>query len=357
MYVRVYVCVLLGACQCARAQEQRKVRAERNTEKTLVKGKRPLCLPFQSNPPPLSPLSFSLCPRFGSSCSLPAKPSLLPPPLSFARSLFSSPSLSLSLFLSPTARLPVRPSPSSDLRLTHPEERENFAILFSRFPLGISVSSLFPFLSPPPPPPPPFFPPLHPVYLKRMKEGSTKRAVLEGERQRERAGEGYETLLFLRSTSRTVSSPLLPPSLSVSSPSDFPRYYPANLTTLTFLFPLLRFDLPCTPLLPLSPFTFPLLLSSLRSLSPFDFAILLLHLRLCSFVNVSRLSPSAPLLLLPLSCTLYRSHPSLFRSPTTLPCLSLSSLFLISPLFRISCFCFKENVGSMQKNVAEEEER
>lgn len=205
------VCVFLGACQCARAQEQRKVRAERNTEKTLVKGKRPLCLPFQSNPPPLSPLSFSLCPRFGSSCSLPAKPSLLPPPLSFARSLFSSPALSLSLFLSPTARLPVRPSPSSDLRLTHPEERENFAILFSRFPLGISVSSLFPFLSPPPP----FFPPLHPVYLKRMKEGSTKRAVLEGERQRERAGEGYETLLFLRSTSRTVSSPLLPLSLSV----------------------------------------------------------------------------------------------------------------------------------------------
>lgn len=98
MYVRMCVCVLLGACQCARAQEQRKVRAERNTEKTLVKGKRPLCLPFQSNPPPLSPLSFSLCPRFGSSCSLPAKPSLLPPPLSFARSLFSSPSLSLSPF-------------------------------------------------------------------------------------------------------------------------------------------------------------------------------------------------------------------------------------------------------------------
>lgn len=108
-----------------------------------------------------------------------------------------------------------------------------------------------------------------------MKEGSTKRAVLEGERRRERAGEGYETLLFLRSTSRTVSSPLLPPSLSVSSPSDFPRYYPANLTTLTFLFPLLRFDLPCTPLLPLSPFAFPLLLPSRPPSDPFPLSTLL----------------------------------------------------------------------------------
>lgn len=109
-----------------------------------------------------------------------------------------------------------------------------------------------------------------------MKEGSTKRAVLEGERQRERAGEGYETLLFLRSTSRTVSSPLLPPSLSVSSPSDFPRYYPANLTTLTFLLPLLRFDLPLrTPLLPLSPFTFSLLLPSRPPPDPFPLSTLL----------------------------------------------------------------------------------
>lgn len=38
---------------------------EHNTEKTLVKGKRLLRLPFQSNRTPLAPLSFSLCPHFG----------------------------------------------------------------------------------------------------------------------------------------------------------------------------------------------------------------------------------------------------------------------------------------------------
>lgn len=70
-------------------------------------------------------------------------------------------------------------------------------------------------------------------------------------------------LFFLRSALCTVSSLsllLIRPlsfSLFVSSPSDFPRYHPANLTTLTTLLPFLRFDLPSrAPLLPLPP-TFP----------------------------------------------------------------------------------------------------
>lgn len=97
--VRLCVCVFaymdVDACWCARAGTTEST--ERNTEKTLVKGKRPLCLPFQSNRPPLSPLSFSLCPRFGSSCSLPAKSP--PPPLSFSHGLSSTGSHPLSLLL------------------------------------------------------------------------------------------------------------------------------------------------------------------------------------------------------------------------------------------------------------------
>lgn len=136
LWVRALVCARIGTTEST----------ERNTEKTLVKGKRPLCLPFQSNRPSLSPLSFSLCPRFGSSCSLPAKPSLLP--LSFARYLFFSlfpPSLSF-----PSVSFPPTASPllgflfvllsSSHLRLTHPEERENFAVLFSSHPPSLSLS-------------------------------------------------------------------------------------------------------------------------------------------------------------------------------------------------------------------------
>lgn len=75
--VDAYICAGEGLCVCVcgvRARAGTTESTERNTEKTLVKGKRPLCLPFQSNRPPLSPLSFSLCPRFGSSRSLPAKP-------------------------------------------------------------------------------------------------------------------------------------------------------------------------------------------------------------------------------------------------------------------------------------------
>lgn len=112
VFGRIYGYVLVRASARARAGTTESI--ERNTEKTLVKGKRPLCLPFQSNRPPLSSLSFSLCPRFGSSCSLPAKSSL--PPLSFSHGLFPSAShplffsFSFSRYLSST-RLPVRPSP------------------------------------------------------------------------------------------------------------------------------------------------------------------------------------------------------------------------------------------------------
>lgn len=127
-YICVFNRVYMVADACgvlARAGTTESI--ERNTEKTLVKGKRPLCLPFQSNRPPLSPLSFSLCPRFGSSCSLPAKSSL--PPLSFSHGLFSS--ASHPLFFSPSLSPATFPlpgflfvlPPSSDLRLTHPEER------------------------------------------------------------------------------------------------------------------------------------------------------------------------------------------------------------------------------------------
>lgn len=128
---------------------------------------------------------------------------------------------------------------------------------------------------------------------------------------------------------------LLPPSLplSVFSPSDFPRYYPANLTTLTFLLPLLRFDLPLrTPLLPLPPFTLPLLPSD-----PFPLSTLLDSYSVCtpsSTFLASHLRPSLsfPSLLPPLP--LYCSHPSLFRSPTTLSPPRLSCSFL-----HHSCFC------------------
>lgn len=196
----VYECVfgsrMCGReCVCsARSRAGTTESTERNTEKTLVKGKRPLCLPFQSNRPPLSPLSFSLCPRFGSSCSLPAKSSLRP--LSFSYSL-SSTSHPLSFSLSPVASPPpgflfVLPA-SSDLRLTHPEERENFVVLFFSLPPHIFTPLFSSHL-------------FYPVYLGRAKEGSTKRAVPEGEQRRE-TGMKHFSFFALRSVYRFFSHP------------------------------------------------------------------------------------------------------------------------------------------------------
>lgn len=67
MYVQtnIYSYSYAFVCTAVRARIGTTESTEHNTEKTLVKGKRPLCLPFQSNRTPLSPLSFSLCPRFG----------------------------------------------------------------------------------------------------------------------------------------------------------------------------------------------------------------------------------------------------------------------------------------------------
>lgn len=77
VYTVLYTCVVLVrafVCNAERTCIGTTESTEHNTEKTLVKGKRPLCLPFQSNRTPLSPLSFSLCPRFRlavlSECSL-----------------------------------------------------------------------------------------------------------------------------------------------------------------------------------------------------------------------------------------------------------------------------------------------
>lgn len=55
----------------------------------------------------------------------------------------------------------------------------------------------------------------------------------EGERRTEK---GTKCFSFFALRQCTVSSPTLPrpPFCFVSSPSDFPRYHPTNLTTLTF---------------------------------------------------------------------------------------------------------------------------
>lgn len=98
MYVQmnIYSYSYAFVCTTVRARIGTTESTEHNTEKTLVKGKRPLCLPFQSNRTPLSPLSFSLCPRFGlavlSKSSLP----------------FSSLFPSVSLFLSCRCFTPFR---------------------------------------------------------------------------------------------------------------------------------------------------------------------------------------------------------------------------------------------------------
>lgn len=148
-------------------------------------------------------------------------------------------------------------------------------------------------------------------------------------------------LLFLRSALCTISSLslslsllLIRPlsfSLFVSSPSDFPRYYPANLTTLTTLLPFLRFDLPShAPLLPLPP-TFPsalpsLLLPSTYLLSPHASLYSptppppVLFRRRLSPLTFVPLSLLHPLYIAVIPRSFARRQPS---------CLSLSSLFLI----------------------------
>lgn len=127
VYTVLYTCVVLVrafVCNAERTCIGTTESTEHNTEKTLVKGKRPLCLPFQSNRTPLSPLSFSLCPRFRlavlSECSL------------FLSCLFHSFSVSLS---------PTKPID----RFTRNNQRT--------WPFSLSLSLLlflFPFFSPSP---------------------------------------------------------------------------------------------------------------------------------------------------------------------------------------------------------------
>lgn len=300
---RSTVCVYVRLV-CARAGTTEST--ERNTEKTLVKGKRPLCLPFQSNRPPLSPLSFSLCPRFGSSRSLPTKPtSQLSLSLSLGRDL--SVLLSLSPSLPPAASpLPgflfVLP-PSSDPGLTHPEEPENFAVF--RSPLSLYISSpLFSSSLPSA---------AHPAYLERAKEGSIKTAMAEGERRREEGKRRFSFfalprvpfLLSFHPSSPLAAHPLsLSPSYSLSlslHPLTSPGTIQSNHPNLSSSLAAFRstfahtssssssFYLPAPVALLASPSRPTPLLPRL------GFAVLLLHLRLCSFiVVVSRLSPSPP---------------------------------------------------------------
>lgn len=196
-----YVCAFGRIYGCGRVLVRARAgtteSTERNTEKTLVKGKRPLCLPFQSNRPPLSPLSFSLCPRFGSSCSLPAKSS--PLPLSFSHGLSSSTSLfpSLSAAASPLLGfLFVLPS-SPDLRLTHPEERRR---IFSLLSPSLSLrSSLLLIL-------------FHPVYIS----DGQKREAQKEPCQKENDGGRRARNASLSSLCARVPF-LLPPSLALPS--------------------------------------------------------------------------------------------------------------------------------------------
>lgn len=102
----------------------------------------------------------------------------------------------------------------------------------------------------------------------------------------------------------TVSSPTLPrpPFCFVSSPSDFPRYHPANLTTLTFS-PFF----PCCVSICLRPrlFLFFLLLPSFPFLppSPFPSRLCCTTLPSSSTSLASHLSPLA-FCLSPLACRL-----------------------------------------------------
>lgn len=127
--------------------------------------------------------------------------------------------------------------PSSDPGLTHPEEPENFAVFLS--PLSPSTSSLLSSLSLSLLLSSLLFLPLHPVYLERAKEGSIKTVMAEGERRREQGRRRFS--FFALCLVYRFFSPSIPPRppvptlslspscsfpLSVSSPSDFPRYHP-----------------------------------------------------------------------------------------------------------------------------------
>lgn len=143
------------------------------------------------------------------------------------------------------------------------------------------------------------------------------------------------------------SPPSFPLCLSLH-PLTSPGYYPANHPNLSSSLAAFRSAFAHT-----SSSSFSFYLSSpspLHPSGPFPLSTLLYSYSISACAPSStflashlRSPPPASPLLPPIYC----SHPSLFRSPTTLPCLWISSLFLISPSFRISYFCFKENVGSM----------
>lgn len=153
-------------------------------------------------------------------------------------------------------------------------------------------------------------------------------------------------LLFLHSTLvyRFFSHSLpCPPFCFVSSPSDFPQYHPANLTTLTFspFFPSCIST--CLRLRARVPLLFLFLFLVLSSLSSF------LHPYLSSFPSrFCCTTPSSPVLLRrrlsPLTFallgfpfySLYRCHPSLFcshRQPSFLSFFRVHVSFLFLPRF------------------------
>lgn len=183
-----------------------------------------------------------------------------------------------------------------------------------------------------------------------------------------REGEGHETLLFLRSLCLRplyrLSSPTLPrpPFRFVSSPSDFPRYHPANPTNhpnlLSFL-PLLRFDLPSpgampSPLLALPPFCLPFPFRPFFPPSPFPSRTLRYHstFACASSSTVSRLSHLRPprLSLLPTAISQSSLAPSLTDNPPVFHA-HVSFSFLRRFAHPVSTFKEKRTTnGSMWEN-------
>lgn len=358
----VYVCIRPRICMRvgSRASAGTTESMERNTEKTLVKGKRPLCLPFQSNRPPLSPLSFSLCPRFGSLRVL-SRLSRRWPPLSFSRGLSSSSAshpLSLSLFpsLSPDAfPLPgflfVLP-PSSDLRLTHPEERRRIFSL--SFPPSLSFRLFALFFS------------LLVSSTRYISDEQKREAQKEPCQKEENYGREKGTKrfsFFALSACARCTVFLLPPSLALPSAlSLHPLTSPDTIqltqpTTLTFS--------------PFFPCCVSICLRPVRCLRLFLLFLLfafpsrpvpsilhpLSHHGLCgttlpSPVLLRRRSLASltfALLGFPFYLPLYRSHPSLLRSPATLPSFTLTSLSHSFDVSRILFQPSKRNVRQMAR--------